>query len=134
MPVPLKTLSDRMAAMVPLFSANLNMDETTVSKRVNVFHRGTIESSSFIDLSPNVSRAPERHERADITKYNLIADHGEHTRYAISPPPKKKHPSSQKRMNMAILHQQSLNRLRYLDSRLISTTDNPKTKDKTGLQ
>jgi WD40 repeat protein len=127
-PVPLKTLTDRMAAMVPLFSTNLNIDSTaTRPKGAKVFHNGTIEKSSSIQLSPDVSRAPERQERTDITHHSLIADHGEHSRYALRPPPKKKHPSSQKRMNMAILHQQSLNRLRYLDSSLAPSADNNAT-------
>ena len=117
-PVPLKALTERMSSMVPLFSTNLDMESTTTVKYEKTFHNGTIESSASIQLLPSVSHAPERHNRADALQHNLIADHGEHSRYALKPTPKKKHPSSQKRMNMAILHQQSLNRLRFLDNYL----------------
>ena len=100
-----------MAAMVPLFSANLNMDMTSTKNNnsVHIFHNGTIEmSSNNIDLTPGISRAPVRLERSDITQHKHILDHGEHNRHAVKPPPKKKHPSSQKRMNMTLLNQSSM--------------------------
>ena len=48
-PIPLKGLTDRMAAMVPLFSTNLNMEMTSMgsgSSADRIFHNGTIELSS----------------------------------------------------------------------------------------
>ena len=68
-----------MAAMVPLFSSNLNMDMTSSENNnsVHIFHNGTIEmSSNNIDLTPGISRAPVRLERSDITQHKHILDHG----------------------------------------------------------
>ena len=76
-----------------------------------IFHNGTIEISSSLDLMPGVSRAPIRLERSDKMEHTHILDHGEHSRHAIQPPPRKKHPSSQKRMNMTLLHRHSMDKL-----------------------
>ena len=115
-PIPLKSLTDRMSAMVPLFSTNLNMDMTSTTNisTSSIFHNGTIEISreDQIEMTPGISRAPGRLERSDKLKINKVLDHGEHSRHALKPPPRKKHPSSQKRMNMTLLHHHSVDRIR----------------------
>ena len=122
-PVPLKGLTDRMAAMVPLFSTNLNMSmtSTTSANASSIFHNGTIELSSTMDLTPGVSRAPARLERSDKMQHKRILDHGEHSRHAIKPPPRQKHPSSQKRMNMTLLHHNSVERIRSFEDSKLAT-------------